>query len=158
MDVSLFLADNQERLLIQLQKIEFKMDETERQLRSEQAARPFSIYFENGFSYLLQRLHCNLADEGRVPQARSHAQMVHELMIKLQQELAERGFELESTSYHLERILTGLEMLDTLMDNGPHSSKTQHKFDLNYNGIETNINALRNTLREIDERLRTPVP
>lgn len=157
-DVSLFLNDTQERLLIQLQQIELKMDETERQFRSEQAARPFSIYFENDFSYLLQRLHCDLADEGRVPQARSHARMVHELMVKLQHELAERGFKSETTSYHLERILTGLDLLNGFMNNGRTSSKTQHEFDLIYGGIETNINALRNVFREIDARLRTPVP
>jgi hypothetical protein len=157
-DVSLFLNDNQERLVIQLRKIELMMDETERQFRTEQAARPFSRCFENGFSYLVQRLHCDLANEGRVSQAQSHGKMIYDALLGLKQELVERGFKSATTSYHLERIFTGLDLLNELMNNGRTSSKTQHEFDLIYDGIETNINALRNVFGEIDARLRTPVP
>ena len=91
-NVSSFLKDNEERLVVQMQVIEKKMDETERQFRTEQAARPLPNYFENGFSYLLQRLHCNLGDAGRVPQAQSHARMIREIVCKLQHELKVRGF------------------------------------------------------------------
>lgn len=133
------------------------MDDAERQFRIDQAAHPFSSYFEDGFSYILQRLHCDLADEGRVPQAQTHTKMIHDMLFGLQQELVDRGFKSATTSYHLERILTGLDLLNGLMNNSPTSSKTQHEFDLIYDGIEKNINALRDFFGEIDARLRTPL-
>jgi hypothetical protein len=156
-DVSSFLKDNEERLAAHMQVIEMKMDEAERQFRTEQSARPLCTYFENGFSYLLQRLHCDLGDAGRVLQAQSHARMVREIMNKLQQELAERGFESRTTSYHMDRILPGLNLLEGIMSNGSSSSNNQHEFDLIYDGVEKNINELRNVICDIDARLRTPI-
>lgn len=156
-DVSSFLKDNEERLATQMQFIEKKMDEEERQFRTKQAARPFSTYFENGFSYLLQRLHCDLGDAGRVPQAQTHARMTRETMNKLQKELADRGFRSATTSYHIDRIFRGLELLESLMNKGSSSSNTQLEFDLIYDGVEKNIILLKNVICDIDARLRTPI-
>ncbi len=156
-DVSSFLKDNEERLAAHMQIIEKKMDEEERKFRTEQAAQPFSTYFEDGFSYLLQRLHCDLGDAGRVPQAQTHAQIIRETMNKLQHELADRGFKSTATSYHIDRIFTGLDLLERIMSNGSSSSITQHEFDLMYDGIEKNIISLKDFICDIDARLRTPV-
>ena len=155
-DASSFLKDNEKRLSIQMRSVEMKMDEAERQFRAEQAERPFATHFENGFSYLLQRLHCDLSDAGRVPQAQTHSQMIREIMNTLQQELAVRGFELTITSYHMERIVTGLDLLEGIM-NKSSASNTQPKFDLIYDGVEKNIDLLRGVILEIDARLRTPI-
>ncbi len=156
-DVSSFLKDNEERLAAQMQFIEKKMDEEERKFRTEQVARPFSAFFENGFSYLLQRLCCDLVDAGRVAQAQTHARMIREIMTKLQQELAGRGFGSEITSYHMERIFTGLDLLEGIMSNGSSSRNTEPKFDLIYDGVEKNVDLLKNIIFDIDTRLRTPV-
>jgi hypothetical protein len=156
-DVSSFLKDNEERLAVQMQAIELKMDEAERQFRTEQAARPFSTIFENGFPYLLQRLHCDLGDADRVPQTQAHSQMIRELMNKLQKELAERGFGSAATAYHLDRVLTGLDLLESILGAGSSSSSTQHEFDLIYDGIEKNIDLLKNIICDIDARLRTSI-
>jgi hypothetical protein len=133
------------------------MDEEEHRFRTEEVARPLSSSFENGLSYLLQRLHCDLGDAGRMPQAQSNAQMIREIMNKLQQELEERRFGSKTTSYHIARIFTGLDLLERIMSNGPSSSSTQHEFDLIYDGFEKSVDELKNVICDIDARLRTPI-
>lgn len=125
-DVRLFLKDNEERLAAQMECIEMKMDEEERHFRNEQAARPFCTYFENGFPYLLQRLHCDLGDVGRVPQAQSHATMIRETINGLRQELEERGFNSTMTSDHIYKIFAGLDLLERRMTKASTLSNTQH--------------------------------
>ena len=156
-DVSSFLKDNDERLAAQMERIEKKMDEAERQFRTKEAERPFVTYFDNTFSYLLQRLNCDLGDPGRVAQAQSHARMIRDIMNKVQQELAERRFGSTITSYHIERIFVGLDLLVGIMSNGSSSSNTQPRFDLIFGGVEKNINLLKNIIFDIDERLREPI-
>jgi hypothetical protein len=156
-DVRLFLKDNEERLAAQMECIEMKMDEEERHFRNEQAARPFCTYFENGFPYLLQRLHCDLGDVGRVPQAQSHATMIRETINGLRQELEERGFNSTMTSDHIYKIFAGLDLLERRMTNASTLSNTQHEFDVVYDGVERNIDSLKDVIRDIDARLRTPI-
>jgi hypothetical protein len=45
-EVSSFLKDNEERLAVQMQAIEKKMDQEERQFRTEQSTRPLSSCFD----------------------------------------------------------------------------------------------------------------
>jgi hypothetical protein len=155
--VESFLRDNEERLTAQMREIEAKMDDAERRFRIEEATRLFSSRLEDGFSYLLQRLHCELGDAGRVPQAQSHAQMIREVMIELQRDLAHRRFGSTASSHHIDRLFTGLNLLGRIMERSPLSLETQHEFDLIYDGVEKNVLLLKRILAEIDKMLCTPV-
>jgi hypothetical protein len=84
--VSALLIENEERLALRLLEIEKMIDAIEQQFRAKQSAQPFSMHFENRFSYLLQRLRCNLDDVSRKVQAETHAKMIREVVLKLRQE------------------------------------------------------------------------
>jgi len=157
-DVPSFLRDNEKHLAIQMKKIEKKMDKDEREFRKDQSTRPLSACFENNFSYLLRRLHCNLSDRGRVVQAQSHAQMMRKTISSLQEELTERGFQAELISLHLGRIFRGLDLLERIMSKGSSTKDKQYEFDLLYDGVENNIKMLKQIVSEFDEKLRSTVP
>jgi hypothetical protein len=155
-EVAVFLKDNEERLSQQMKLVEKRMDEQEHQFRTEQGARPFSSCFGNNFEYLLQRLHCNLKDEGRLGQAKAHAQMIREKIKMLEKELTERGFEAEAHSWKI--VFTGLELLETIMLRESSSISTQNEFDLIFDGLEKNIDSLRANVAAIDTKLSAPIP
>jgi hypothetical protein len=156
-DVPLVLRDNEERLVAQMLKIEAKMDDQERQFRSEHARSPLSNHLGTGFDYLIQRLHCDLDDESRVIQAKTHAGMIREKMNGLKNDLGLRGFESEATSYHLGIIFTGLKLLEELLDHRNLSSDEQEKFDLIFDGFEKNMNELSEIIDQIDAKLNLPI-
>jgi len=155
-DVPAFQKDNEERLSQQMQLVEKRMDELERQFRTEQAARPFSSCFENNFEYLLQRLHCDLSDENRMIQAQSHAQTIREKMKMLEKELTERGFGPEASLLRI--VFTGLDLLESIMMRNSSSASTQDEFDLIYYGLEKNIVSLIKNIAAIDAKFRAPIP
>ena len=154
-DVVAYQKDNESQLAQQMVLVEKRMDEQERQFRTEGAARPFSSCFENGFEYLLQRLWCDLNDGNRIPQAETHAQMIREKMRTLEKELIEHGFVPEATL--LQIIFTGLDLLEDILKQGLSSKTTQDKFDLIYDGLKKKIGSLRATLGALDEKFRAPV-
>jgi DNA-binding protein YbaB len=156
-DVALVLKDNEEQLVIQMQKIEAKMDDKERQFRTEQGKSSLCAQFGTGFDYLVQRLHCDLSDEPRVTQAMMHAKMIRKNMTGLQKELDDRGFSSEATSYHLRLIFTGLGLLEEIFEQRALSSDSQDKLDLLFDGFEKNMNELKAIIDEIDAKLNTPV-
>jgi hypothetical protein len=156
-DVAAFRKDNEDLLSLQMQKVEQKMDEQEEEFRTREATRPLSSVFTNHFSYLLQRLNCDLTDEGRVPQAQVHARMIREIMTTFQTELATRDFASEDTSYHLRLIFTGLDLLEALMKHDCATQEKQNEFDLIYAGIEKTVGQLARFAAEIDARLSTPI-
>jgi len=155
-DVAAFQKDNEERLSQQMQLVEERMDEQERQFRIEQAARPFSSCFGTNFEYLVQRLHCDLSDTGRLGQAQAHARMIRETIKMLENELVDRGFEREAHSWKI--VLTGLDLLEAIMLRKSSSISTQHEFDLIFDGLEKNIASLRANITAIDTKLRAPIP
>jgi hypothetical protein len=154
-DVVVFQKDNEDQLTLQMQIVEKTMDQQERQFRAEQAGRPFSSYFGNGFDYLLQRLHCDLSDEDRLVQARTHAHMIRAKMKTLEKELADRGFGPEATA--LQIIFTGIELLENIMGRSSWTKVTQDEFDLIYDGLEKNVHAVMANIRDIDAKLGAPV-
>jgi hypothetical protein len=156
-EVSSFLRDNEARLVVQMRAIENKMDEEEQKFRAEQAAHPLSGYFDNGFAYLVERLHCDLDDEGRVGQAQTHVRMIRERFRKLQQELTNRDFESKATSFHLERIFTGLSLLERFLNTSRLEPSAQSEFDIIYDGLTKHVDTLIKYVGEIDAKLRSPV-
>jgi hypothetical protein len=157
-DVAAFRKDNEDLLSLQMREVEKRMDERENEFRIREAARPLSSIFTNQFSYLMQRLSCDLTDEGRNGQARTHARMIRDLMITFQNELVTRGFASEGTSYPLRLIFTGLNRLELFMNDDCPTQEKQDEFDLIYDGIQKNVDQLMNMAAEIDKRLRTPIP
>ena len=156
-DVASILRENETQLAVQMQRIEEKMDEKERQFRSEQAKRPFSTHFRANFDYLLQRLHCDLADEDRLFQAMSHAEMIRKAMTDLQKDLHDRELGSKATSYHLERIFTGLGLLEDIMRKSVHSPATQTEFDFLFDGFDKSMREFIALISELDAQLSIPV-
>ena len=150
-DVATFQTDNEQRLIQQMLLVEKTMDDQERRFRAEQATRPFSSLFEKSFGYLLERLHCDLSDENRVPQAEAHAQMIRKNMKVLENELMERGFATEATL--LKVIFTGLDLLEEMLRKSARTEKAQHQFDLIYAGLEKEIISLQTSIGALDTRL-----
>src|SRR5271170_1473147 len=56
------------------------------------------------FDYLIQRLHCDLNDEGRVGQAQAHLEMISKALDNLKKELDTRGFGSASVTHEFNRI------------------------------------------------------
>jgi hypothetical protein len=156
-DVAEFQKDNEALLSIQMQKVEESMDEQETEFRTREAAHPLSSVFTNQFSYLMQRLSCDLTDEGRNGQAQAHARMIRGIMTAFRDDLVTRGFASEGTSYHLRLIFTGLDRLETFMKDGSPTQEQQDVFDLIYDGIEKNVGQLVSFSAEIDKGLRSPI-
>jgi len=154
-EVAVFQKDNEEQLSQQMELIEKRMDEQEHQFRTEQAARPFSLCFGKNFEYLLQRLHCDLRDEGRLVQAQAHIRMIRKSIKALEKELVERGFEPESEA--LKILFKGLDKLEGIMMQDSPSISTQYEFDLIFDGLEKNILSQRANIAALDTKLSTPV-
>jgi hypothetical protein len=138
-------------------EIERRMDEQERQFRTEQSKKPLAQEFGEPFDYLLQRLHCDLDDDGRVGQAKAHLEMIREILGNLKRELDTRGFGSKSITNDFDRILTGLGILDSIIQQNEYAESDQHKFDLVYDGIEKNIKELRKYIDELDAQLRDSI-
>ncbi len=154
-EVEVFQNDNEKHLCQQMQLVENRMDEQEHKFRTEQATRPLSLCFGSNFEYILQRLHCDLCDEGRLVQAQAHAQMIRSSIISLQKELTCRGFCCEAQS--LKIVFTGLDLLESIMTRNSSSITTQHEFDLIYDGLEKNILEIKTNVAAIDSTFCAPV-
>jgi hypothetical protein len=63
-------------------------------------------------------------------------------MVALTKELNDRGFASSATAYHLGRILTGLGILEQIIQQDDHSEASQHKFDLVFDGVEKHLKGL----------------
>jgi len=133
-EVVRMLADNEIHLITQMLAVEKRMDEEEQQFRSGQSVRPLASCFDNSFSYLLQRLWCDLGDEGCVGQAQTHARMIRDTMISLREALVKRGFQTTATSLYVDRIIAGLGLLEGIMGKASTNRDDQLKFDLIYAG------------------------
>lgn len=156
-DVMKVLNENEIQLRFQMWEIERKMDEHEREFRMEQSKAPLSSEFGRGFDYLLQRLHCNLNDEGRVVQAQVHVKMLRENLDSLKKQLDTRGFGSAAVTDDFHRIFTGLEILASITRQKEYAETDQHRFDLMYDGTIKNIEQLRKLVDDLDEQLRAPV-
>jgi hypothetical protein len=91
-DVLTFMKLNKERLLPQMIKIEAEMDQREKTFRLERSAERFASCFESGFTYIMERLHCILGNEDRRIQADCHADMIRDVLLRLQDQLRSKSF------------------------------------------------------------------
>ena len=119
----------------QLLNVESEMQKNERDFRKEQSERPLIEHFGKGFSYLIQRLHCNLSDTCRVPQSETHAGMIRDIIMKMRQDLHHRGLTDLFRGIEFDRIIAGLEMLERRLQEPLPVSRSQHEFDLIYDGV-----------------------
>jgi hypothetical protein len=156
-DVPAFRTDNEELLSLQMQRAEKQMDEQERDFRKREALHLLSPRFQGPFSYLMQRLSCDLADEGRVIQAQFHAQEIRKVITDFRDELQTRGFSSEGIAYHIRLVLTGLNRLEAFMRDQCLPEERQDEFDLIYDGVEKQIGKIMSFATEIDKKLCTPI-
>lgn len=152
-NASLFLKDNEDGLATQVLAIEVRMDDMEREFRTAQAVRPLSACFEGGFAYLVQRLRCQLDNDDRMAQAETHAKMIREKMTELKRELATRNFTSSDTSYSMERIFKGLDLVEGIIGRDLRLPDAQFEYDLICIGIEKQLDSRRETVTEFDSRL-----
>lgn len=143
--------DNEDRLFTQLKAIEKKMDDLERGFRKEQSKKPLSSHFATGFKYLMQRLWCNLTDDGRVIQAQSHSAMLLKIFEGLRNDLTKRGFGAEAST--LKIIFKGLGLLESIMSREPRSEEDQDEFDLIYDGLEKKVELVKKTVEQLDAKI-----
>jgi hypothetical protein len=156
-EISAILKDNEEQLVEQMRVVEGEMDKQEQSFRSAQLQHPVAACFDRPFVYLLQRLWCDLGDEGRVGQARAHAEMIRETMVALRGDLKERGLETAATTLYSDRIVAGLGLLKGIIDRPTKRAEDQFEFDLIYAGIDKNVDRLKAILSELDSKLSAPV-
>jgi|ERR1700733_634365 hypothetical protein len=156
-NVAAVLHDNETHLVLQMQRIEMEMDRQERVFRVEQAKKPLSDIFGNGFGYLIEKLRCDLQDPARRAQAQSHVPMILEIIGKIEKELAARDFAPTDVTYHIDLICTALDFMRRMLGRKSHSKNDQKLFDVVFDGFQVNLDALKTIIKEIDDRLRTPV-
>lgn len=156
-DVAQFLSVNQERLLAQMLRIETEMGEKERAFREERANEHFASCFDNGFSYLLQRLHCSLSDEGRRVQADSHATMIKDTLSGLQDHLGSKYFTDRADSPAFRTVINGINLLQEIIKNGSDAVEEQDRFDLLYAGIQRYVDELIKEVRELDAKINMAI-
>ena len=154
-DVESFQKDNEELLTEQMLTVEKIMNQSERKFRSERSAPSLSTFFENGFRYLMERLHCDLNNGDRVIQARTHLKMIRERVIELEKELSNR--ELGSELAPKRVVVTGLDLLEKLLEADASRLDTQDEFDLIYSGLEKEMMSLIDSVKDLDQRLSEPV-
>jgi len=136
-EVAIFKRDNEDLLAKQLLTVEEKMDQLERQFRAERSSPPLASFFDKGFRYLVERLHCDLSDSDRVIVAQTHSKMIRLRIVDLEKALSVRGLEVAVRPMHI--VLTGLELLDGIMEAGDSTQLAQDKFDLIYTGRNKTI-------------------
>jgi hypothetical protein len=83
--------------------------------------------------------------------------MIRSVLGLLQQEVNDRGFGTLEISRSIERLIAGIDFLESLLNQETKSSGDQHKLDIIYDGIEKNVMDLKSTLRDIDGRLGASV-
>lgn len=132
------------------------MDEKERKLRVDLSTHPFQCNFGGGWDYLLQRLWCSLADEGRRVQAGTHASMIKDRLNALRDDFKSRGFDDYAESSNIRIALRGLDELARIIDTGDASDDLQDTFALIYHGLMHHLKNVTTETYDLDDRLREP--
>jgi hypothetical protein len=151
--VEALLQENEVLLAAQLLKVEGEMDRIERTFRCKQSSRPLGNHFAGNFSYLIQRLWCDLSDEFRVIQARAHAEMIREVVVGLKTDLQSRALSHVVRDEEFEKILIGLEMLEEKL-RGASGSRAQHEFEVVFAGVKLHTDDLQKRILDLDEEFR----
>jgi hypothetical protein len=156
-DVDRILSLNQERLLEQVLKAEAAMDDQERVFREERSADHFASCFEDGFSYLLERLHCALDNEDRRIQSESHAKLITERLTQLQAKLRARDFAYLADSSSFSIVIHGIKLIGHIISSTNKSAESQYELDLIYSGLRKYVDNLETEISALDAKLNTPV-
>ena len=86
-----WLADNETRLASQMAKIEAHMDSTERTFRGKCSGDFQSSQLTGTSDYIVERMRCDLSNEGRVSQAEAHIAIIRDDVGQLEREFATRS-------------------------------------------------------------------
>lgn len=156
-DVQTFMKLNKERLLPQMMKIEAEMDKREKAFRDERSGERFASCVEGGFSYLVDRLHCILNNEDRRIQADCHADMMRDILLKLQDHLRSKGFADHADTLAFRVVFRGIDLLQGIIRSGNGSEEAQDHFDLIYSGLQRYIHDLIREISELDKKLGAPI-
>lgn len=156
-DVTTWLADNETRLASQMEKIEAHMDATERTFRNNCNNKFGSRLMAATYDYILQRMWCDLRDEGRVPQAESHIAIIRDDVAELKREFAGRSISAWWPGETEKRIGVGLNQLERILKGEDRCSETQCRFDLLYDGTVKSIEELRSSVHSVLEQLQAAV-
>ncbi|HTO79135.1 MAG TPA: hypothetical protein VMJ31_05090, partial [Methylocystis sp.] len=79
------------------------------------------------------------------------------VLINLREHLRANGFGDRGATPTIEVVSRGLHLLESILIGQDFSKNTQHEFDLLYSGLEKYIEELRNEVRELDEKLQSPI-
>jgi hypothetical protein len=156
-DVGDFRETNAKNLLQPLMDIEAKMDAYEKAARERLAEACFAADFGAGFPYLRERLWCDLGDDGRRPQAYSHAGRIKEILAALQAKLCANGFDRHANSTTFDNVLYGLDLIKNVTDDAGGATQDQRHFGLIYAGIEKHLTELIREMKSLDEQIATPI-
>jgi len=156
-DVPEFLRINQEQLLVQMTKIEAAMDEKERDFRKKQSEKRFAGCFEGSFTYLRQRLICDLQDDARRIQAEIHSRKIIEVLHGLQDGLRSEGFADRADSSTFRTAVYGINLLRDIISSSDTSCDAQDRFDLLYVGVDKYLDEIIRDTCELDEALSAPI-
>jgi hypothetical protein len=156
-DVGSFCETNARNIVQPLMDIEAKMDENEKVERGRLAEAYFSTEFGQSFSYLRQRLWCDLTDDGRRPQANSHATMIKETVASLRARLCATGFDQYANSSAFDNILYGLDLIEKMTSDDSGITQNQQHFDLIYAGIEKHLDEIIRDMKCLDEQIASPI-
>ncbi len=156
-DVTTWLADNETRLASQMAKIEDHMDTTERAFRNNSNNKFGSGLMAATYDYILQRMWCDLRDEGRAPQAQSHIAMIRDDIAELKREFASRSISAWWPGETEKKIGVGLNELERILKGEDRCSETQYRFDLLYDGTVRTIEELRSSVQSVLEQLQAAV-
>lgn len=149
-----YISDNRKPLETQMRKISKKMDELEETFRAEFRDTPLSDHLNN-VGYLIQRLHCELNDEDRLPQAKGHAKMLRKIFEELLQTIKTKNLEEDIYVEGFEICLHGLTLIEEVLYIEEPKSENQWTLDLLFNGWELTYSHALESVQDFDEKMKT---
>lgn len=142
------LEENCFSLLESLLKAERVMIERETAFREIERAGPLATKFENGLSYILEKLRCGPEDSRRDMAIRMLKSSVDELEVMLKS----RNFWCDASEYHIDAIRAGIELGERLIEISPQG-RAQQTWWIISEGIDSHVKDLLRHLSALDEKL-----
>jgi len=142
------LEENCFGLLESLLKAERVMIERETAFREIERASPLTTKFENGLSYILEKLRCGPEDSRRDMAIRMLTSSVDELEVMLKA----RNFWYDASEYHIDAIRAGIELGGRLIEISPQG-RAQQNWRIISEGIDSHVKDLLRHLSALDEKL-----
>nr|WP_313429757.1 hypothetical protein [Brevundimonas diminuta] len=142
------LEENCFGLLESLLEAERVMIERETAFREIERASPLTTKFENGLSYILEKLRCGPEDSRRDMAIRMLTSSVDELEVMLKA----RNFWYDASEYHIDAIRAGIELGERLIEISPQGRAQQNWWIIS-EGIDSHVKDLLRHLSALDEKL-----